>query len=454
MRQARLGVILATLAALWLAGPASAAERMIEVPSRGPGPAAFDSVTVHQYGPKNPKRVLVLMPGTAGGAGDFALLGPDLARRVRGLAVWSIDRRSRVLEDTSRYEAALRGEISLQEMFDYYLGWITNGGSPANHFQFLDTATVPFAKRWGMKVALQDARQVVKLARRRAGTVLLGGHSLGASLAAAYAAWDFHGRAGFKDVDGIVLIDGGLLGSFDAFNRQQAAAQVATLDDAPFLDLLGINIPEAAGLFAEAGAIFARRDPTGDGDVLRDFPLLPAEFKPPVDATNQANFGYAFDRDTSPAALALLHVNGGRLAASGTPRDWLDGGVTPVQRLARTFAREPGNGVEWYFPRRLTIDTNGADRMRQNAVARFLGLRLKHTNRIDIPIYAFQTDLTDGDVLTGARALVRRARTRRSEAMLVDGDPRYSHLDPLAAAPGKNRFAKTAARFIRRASRR
>lgn len=428
---------------------AQAGERMITVPTKGPGPSEFDRTEVHQFGPKDPEQVLVLMPGTSGGAGDFTLVARDLVDRVPGLAVWSIDRRSQVLEDTSVFEAALRGDAGLQEMFDYYLGWITNGGTPADHFDFLDTATVPFAQRWGMKVALQDARKVVRTAHKQGAEVLLGGHSLGASLTAAYAAWDFHGKAGFEDLDGIVLIDGGLLGSFDAFTEEEAAAQLETLDEQPFLDLLGIGIPEAAGLFAETGGIFAKLDPTADAGVLQDYPLLPADFKPPVPATTRALIGYAFDRDTSPEQLALLHVNAGALAAAGDPRDWEDGGITPVANVIDTFGQEPANAVEWYFPRRLTIDTNGANAMRQNAVAKLLGLRLQHTGQIDIPIYAFQTDLTDGGVLGGAERLVGKAKTKRSESMLVEGAPQASHLDPLTAASGDNEFLRTVSRFIR-----
>jgi pimeloyl-ACP methyl ester carboxylesterase len=454
-----LGGMIAVGVAVLLAAPASAGERMIRIDAQGPGPTTFDGVDVHQFGPKRPDRVLVLMAGTAGGAGNFTLVARDLVERVKGLAVWSIDRRSQPLEDTSRFESALAGEIDLQQMFDYYLGWLTNGGMPADHFEFLDTSTVPFAKRWGMKNALKDARKVVKRARRVVGKrsrreggdkkVFLGGHSLGASLAAAYAAWDFDGRPGYKSVDGVVLIDGGLLGSFATLTRDQAVEQVASLEDEPFLDLLGVGIPDAAGLFAESGAIMARLDPTGDGKILREFPLLPAEFKPPVDATNRGNLGYAFDRDTSPPGLALLHVNAGSLAPAGDPRDWVDGGLTPVENVAATFGAEPANGVEWYFPRRLTIDTDGANEMKRNAVARYLGLRLMHTRQIDVPIYAFQTDLTDGRVLAGAEKLVRRAKTKRRDSVLVDGDPRYSHLDPLMAASGKNLFTRTVTGFIR-----
>jgi len=445
-------IVAATTALLAGAAATSASAREIQVPSKGPGPAQFDSVTVQQFGPKKPDRVLVLMPGTSGGAGDFTANAEELTKKIDGLAVWAIDRRSQVLEDTGTFEKALKGEITPEAAFDYYLGWLTDSTPPAQHYNFFDSSTVPFAKKWGMKVALEDARQVVKQAHDAAGKkgeVFLGGHSLGASLAAAYAAWDFNGKPGYKDVDGIVMIDGGLLGSFDAYNKQQAEEQVATLDDEPFLDLLGIGVPEASGLFAEAGAIFAIKEPDAPSTVLQNYPLLPADFKPPVPATNEAAFAYAFDRDTSPAALALLHVNAGSLAPSGDPRAWVDGGVTTAKNLAAGFGQEPANGVEWFFPRRLTIDTNGANAMKQNDVAKFLGLRLTHTNEIDIPIYAFQTDLTNGAVLKGAEKLVKRAQTTKKQSMLVDGDPAYSHLDPLLATPGKNKFTKTVAKFIK-----
>ena len=75
---------------------------------------------------------------------------------------------------------------------------------PPTTSDFKDPAPFPFARQWGMKVALNDARAVVgKLANRRGtGRWCSAGHSLGASLAAAYAAWDFGGRAGFRDLDG------------------------------------------------------------------------------------------------------------------------------------------------------------------------------------------------------------------------------------------------------------
>ena len=445
-----LGLAAIAIAASVAAAPPSAAgaDRLVSFESDGPGPEQFDRVYARQIGPKKAERVLVLMPGTLGGAGDFVLLARDLVKRVDDLQVWAIDRRSQALEDTAMFEQTLAGERSLQEMFDYYLGWL-DGANPPDHVDFLDTGTVPFAREWGMEVALNDARKVVRAASRKGREVILGGHSLGASLTAAYGAWDFNGKPGFEDVEGLVLIDGGLLGSFDAFDLAQAQHQIAELEasENPFLDLLGLGVPETAGIFAEAGGLLARLDPFAPS-VLGEFSLLPAEFRPPVPATNGGGFGYAFDRDSSPPELGLLHVNAGQLADSGDPRHWADGGVTPLARLAENFGQEPSNGVEWFFPRRLTIDTNGADQLEQNDVARFLGLRLEHAKKIDVPIYAFQTDLTDGGVLRGAKALVKRAKTKMRDSMLVDGAPEQSHLDPLTAAPKRNEFLKTLIEFV------
>jgi pimeloyl-ACP methyl ester carboxylesterase len=443
----RAGLALAgAAAALALTtSPALARESVITVPTpAAPGPAQFNNVTVHQFGPASGKRVLVLMPGTQGGAGDFTLDARYLVKRVPGLQVWAIDRRTQALEDTATFAAAERGDIPLQQAFDYYLN--------LQGFHIRGANEDPYARDWGMSVALNDARAVVLRARAHGRRqVVLGGHSLGASLTAAYAAWDFNGRPGYKDLAGLVLIDGGLLGSFDAFDQAQAQQAVADLQTSdPFLDLLGIGIPEAAGLFAEIGGLYAEKAPTAPATTLQGYPLLPPQFNPSFPVTNRGLLGYAFDRDTSPAELGLLHINGGALAPSGSPRDWVDGGVTPVSRLAATFGQEPTNAVEWYFPKKLTIDTNGADQMTQNDVANLLGLRLMHTRKVDLPLYAIATDLAGAHVLDGAHNLIRRSRITRRESMLVNRNPLFSHLDPLTAAPKANAFLKTVVKFLNR----
>lgn len=452
-RTIRAGLSLVVALALWLglAPSAGARDAVAELKAPdGPGPARFDRVFVHKFGPKRGDKVLVLMPGTQGGAGDFTLTAHYLVKRIDGLQVWAIDRRTQALEDTSVFRLAAARRVSLERAFDHYLGWITNGGTPADHFRFLDAGEYPFARQWGMKVALRDAHEVVKRARHGDRSVVLGGHSLGASLTLAYAAWDFGGRPGYKDLDGMVLVDGGLLGTFDAFDLDQAKQAIAELRNGnPFAQLLGPGLPpETAGLFGEIAGLYARLAPRNAATTLQAYPLLPPELNPPFAVTDRALLGYAFDRNTSPLEPDL-RLNGGHLAASGDPRDWIDGGVTPVRRVAQTFGQEPSNSIEWYFPRRLTIDTNGADQLRDDTVARYLGLRLQHTRKVDSPLYALQTDLTGGRVLRGARRFIERSSTTGSESRLVNADPQESHLDPLTAAPPRNAFFRTVVPFLR-----
>jgi hypothetical protein len=248
----------------------------------------------------------------------------------------------------------------------------------------------------------------------------------------------------------MVLIDGGLLGTFDTDTAAGFRDQLAELRaGSPFADLLGVGLPWAAGAFAQAGALFALREPQAPS-ALQRFPLLPDAFKPPVPATNRGAFGYAFDQTTSPEALDLISVRAGRLGADG---DWENGEVTPVERLARVFAQEPANAVEWYFPRRLTIDVDGASSLRRDAVTRLLGLRTFHLRSVDLPLYAFQTDLTEGRVLRGARRFIARSRVPRGRSVLVDRGRSTSHLDPLTAAPSRNDFLRTVVPFLRRGIR-
>ena len=68
------------------------------------GPAKYDRVFVEKFGPARAKRVMVLVPGFLGGAGDFRLIAQDIVRRVPGLQVWALDRRQQAFEDTSVFE--------------------------------------------------------------------------------------------------------------------------------------------------------------------------------------------------------------------------------------------------------------------------------------------------------------------------------------------------------------
>ena len=63
--------------------------------------------------------MLVLVPGTNGGRGDFTLTARELVKDVPGLEVWAVDRRSQALEDTRTSRRAGAAEVTPKAMFDY-----------------------------------------------------------------------------------------------------------------------------------------------------------------------------------------------------------------------------------------------------------------------------------------------------------------------------------------------
>jgi hypothetical protein len=429
---ARLALPLALIAALAVCAPASAVDRYVPMKAPpGPGPAKYDRVWVQQIGPAGADQVVVLVPGTLGGAGSITPVARDIVRRVRRTQVWIVDRRQQAFEDTDVFERR-----DPDAAFEHYLGF---------RYRRVLGEDVPFVAEWGLATQLRDLRMVVRRAARGGREVVLGGHSAGASTAVAYAAWDFGGRAGWRDLHGLVLIDGGLLGSFAEADAQRARSELADIRSGRvFLDLLGLGIPEVAGVFAQVGALFAYERPNAPS-TLQEYPPLPEAFKPPVRVTNEAQLGYAFDASTSP--LGLIQIRAGSLARSGDPRPWRDGEVTPIRRFARAFAANDPNATEWYYPRRLLLDIDAANDLRMNAAARVVGLRLRHGRQIDLPLYAYSTDLTEGRVARGAQRLVRFSRI---EEFSITDDRGVSHLDPLVAAPRRNDFLKSVVPFLRR----
>jgi hypothetical protein len=436
------------MAVIVLAAPAAARADVLTIRGyRAPGtPRRYDRVQVRRFGSLRARKVLVLVPGTLAGAGDFTLVGRYLARHVRGLQVWAQMRREGPLEDNSRLRAGLAGRATVQQVFDYYLGWLADP-SIAPHYQPLDPARFAFAKQWGLRVAMEDLRRVVLRARdhgRR--RVILGGHSLGGAETAIYAAWDFHGHPGYKDIAGMVGIDGGpfLRGATTVAQVKQQLAQMDA--KGPWLDLLGFGLPWASGAFSEVGALAALTRPHAPS-TQQQFPLLPAALRPPVPATNQAQLGYAFDAHSSPASLALIRVHSGHLG-SGNPADWVNDGPTPIQNVARTFAQEPLGGVDWYYPLRLTIDAGAAASLTRTAAARFLRLHLRHLRQVNVPYYVVATSLGGRALLAGAHRFQRRSRIPRLTTL--DASRIYGHLDPLLAAPAHNAFLKTVVPWLRR----
>jgi pimeloyl-ACP methyl ester carboxylesterase len=447
--------LLALLLALGLAAPAGAAvsfERIrgYDEPST---PAKYDRVGILKIGSPKARNVLVLAPGTSASAAFFAPFAKALVARRPGWQVWAIERRENLLEDHAMADRAKAGKATGRQLFDYYLGYLTDS-SVTTHVKAVPDADVPFARQWGMRVAVEDIRRVVTRARARGGKVVLGGHSLGGTITTAYATWDFKGRPGARGLSGLVFIDGG--SGTTPVSAEQASTNLQSLrEGTPWLAFGGIAAP-FAGLFNIVASTLVLREPDAPAQ-LGGWPLLPSNLKPPVATTNAGGYGYALDTATSPSGLAAAQAHLGRLAASGDPRGWDDAReLTPLRRMAQVFAGSGLKGLDgtaWYHPRRLTVDAGAVGNGIANPAQDVLDVRATHGNDLPrIPILAFATSLGSQRVVDGATALAAQAHTRARDRVIVDRRTTYAHVDPLSAAPSRNEFLRRASAFLRRIS--
>jgi len=403
----------------------------------GPGPAEYDRITVLEHGREDAENVLVLEPGTSAGAAYFSPLATEIVDRLPDWQVWAVDRRENLLEDHSVLDRYLAGDATNEEAFDYYLRWLSEP-SIAEHFEPPEDAAVDFARDWGMATAVDDLAVVIQEAEQMGGAVVLGGHSLGGTIAVAYGTWDFDGHAGAEDLAGLVLIDGGS-GAGSADSVEEVESELAALEgESPFNDLVGLGLPWAGGVFNALGASAARLEPK-EANLAYDWPLFPEELKPPVAPTNAAQYGYALDESTSPDNLALVQMHIGSLASSGEPRGWVDDGLVPVERAATMFSGIKGvDGTAWYHPVRLGLDGGTVNGGTAKPAQEVVGVRAVHGDALTIPIFALETSFGKGRVLDAARSLAEQSGVGDDQLTLVDESATLTHTDPLGVVPERN----------------
>ena len=386
----------------------------------GTGAATQPLVGITTYGPASATRVLVLVPGSGGSGGSFSQIAPAIVTRVPNLQVWATDRRGDALADLRGFSG---GDPA--QAYGYYFG---RQPIDSKMFDANVAAEHPEARAWGLPVALADLRRVVAAARdggRR--KVILGGHSIGAATTLAYASWDFGGRPGYRDLAGMVLIDGGELGTFGTPTTAQARAGLTRLRRAatPFNDRLGIGAPWIFGVLGQIGALYALAAPD-QPSVLAANPLVPPQFRPPGSPTNADFFAFA----AKAAGIDVAHC-----------------GATEAARLVSS---QPHTLGSWYYPSRLDVDLIGAASLRSDPVTRLLGLSggLRHLASVPVPLYAFAT----GDIpttLKGARAFLALSRSPRAAAVLAQ-DTSLRHVDPLCVPFAKSRFLQTLVPWLRK----
>jgi hypothetical protein len=419
-------------------------------------PQNLDKVGVIKVGPSRAKNVLVLEPGTSAAAAYFVPLAKWVVSTSPNWQVWAVQRRETLLDDESVLNLAKRGKATSAQVYDYYLGYLKDS-SIKRHVVPVPAASVEFAKRWGMNVAVQDLHVVIAAAKRLGGKVVLGGHSLGGSVVTAYATWDFGGRPGAADLAGLVYIDGG---SGPSASATQATAALQALDApsaTPWLAFGGIPAP-FAGIFSATGSLAALLYPN-QPSLGQSSGLLPSDIVPPVKVTNLGQYGYALNVATSPPSLAAAqgHIGTG-LSASPDGAGYYGwngtGALTPIRRFATMFSGYPmlnADGTEWYFPQRLTDDTMAVGNGNANPAQAVLDVHstMGHDLPHNLLIYAFGAHLAGQSVLTAAQQLADQSGIPGSNLTLVDRQSTYAHNDPAGAYPN-NRFFSGLVPFLRK----
>jgi pimeloyl-ACP methyl ester carboxylesterase len=459
-----LVVIAVVLASVAVVSPANAAVPVTQTFMPGfaapETPASLDQVGVIKVGSPQAKNVLVLEPGTSAGAGYFVPFAKWVVEHAPGWQVWAVERRQNLLEDQSVLDQAKRGEVTPPELYDFYLGWLVNP-SITHHFIPVPESSVPFARQWGMNVAVEDLHVVIEAAKALHGRVVLGGHSLGGSVVTAYASWNFEGKAGAVGLSGLVYDDGG--SSPKSVTAEQAEASLKRLQGkSPWLAFGGIPSP-FLGLFSALGSTLTVVDPKGAA--LLQPPILPSFLVcriPPftgavVPCTNEAGFGYSVNVGSSPPNLKAAQIHGGKgleeIAEADGLHGWNgEGALTPVQRYAEMLSGtglSSADGSEWYFPERLSIDTGAVGDGNENPAQGVLNVH--STQGSDLPqslkIYAIATELGKQGVLTSAETLAKQSGIPSKNLTLINEETTYAHNDPAGAYPN-NEFLNHLVPFL------
>ncbi len=459
-------------------------------------PAELNAMRVVRYrvDPPRPARAIVLlMPGFLGGAGSFDPLARAVVRAsADGDAVeaWALDRRSNLLEDHHGLDVSeVRGdpELALRYYFD---------GEPleGKAFEgFVPQSSVPYASEWGLATTIGDLRKVIlQIApEERRSRVFLFGHSLGATIAEEYAAWDFDGTPGYAELAGLGLIDGvarvegsaalplseseyidGPMGGPGGFGASGLAAiEKGTRYVA--LPILGTKVYPTASVVAMRSTLAP--EAVLDGDPYRD-PLFQTllSLKQVPRMTNRAAMGLAFDdasNGLSFAAVSCGSASGGKLepypslfgnellhpSEPDATYGWVEFDAsspaehTDLDELARSWHEGPSlDFAEWYFPARLPLDATAAASLvleKGDWPLDAYGLRATHGRSMDLPVFAAVAKLVGdvkavdalralvADVPIGAdRPLAGESRTNPDAFRVLDVT-KLTHIDPLSGSP-------------------
>jgi len=485
-----LFVVLAEIGLGSSAAPAAVERMLIDLPGAPEQhtPAALNRVGGYRYFQPDaavPTTILVLIPGLNSGVNTMDILARALVAASRlPLEVWVVKTRPTYLQDRRGVREALayrNPDFALA----YYYGKLPIDG---HVFRLPPPGTHEYAAYWGLDVALRDIRAVVQEIHHRypQGAVFLGGHSLGAILAALYAGYDFDripgpGRvpagtgestlspgAGVRDIRGLVMLDGVPFGFLPRLSGRgylhgfrlpglgpiPGAEQLTVADPqtrvGPFTDTSVLARTQDSILF-DVIAVYAYLRP-GEPSTLPFFP------RKGLRITNEALLGAVlsnqmqhdlfirtsvgsplgvFQRIPDPANVnpeGLLDLQTGRPAPGETLIRWIpyDRSTPPgrvdLRALEEAILRPGGDFTQWYMPWRFILDLGLAGKLDTSDAFSRQYVSLTQVRYTNVPVI----------IIGAGRGLVRRASVTDfyrgqiatpPDRVTVTILPGYTHLD-------------------------
>ena len=373
-------------------------------------PALNRAIAFRYHAPHaaRPSAALMLIPGLNSGPNSLDLIAHALVTAYGpSLEVWAVALRSTQLQDRKGVEEALaygNPDFALA----YYYGKLPIGGQT---FHLVRGPEVPYMAYWGMDVHLRDIRALMQEIRTRypGVPVVLGGHSLGGIMAAAYAGYNFAelsgpgpaphqaapGEVGGREISGLLFLDGlplwipfrlspdqylhgitlPILGRIPGVDNLTAAdprrrvwpftrtSKIARTNDSILLDVLSVY----AYLRPETASIFPF--PPRSGVPITNEALVAALFSDQMEPDLLVRAGVEtpigiFNRIPDPANInhrGLLDLQSGRpvpgerLIRLPPPQERGSARV-PIRSLVSAILRPGGDFTLWYFPWRLLLD--------------------------------------------------------------------------------------------------
>ncbi len=436
--------------------------------------------------PRPVNGVVIMIPGYAAGASDFFKFAYDLVEMSQGkIEVWSMDRRSNLLEDQLGLDKA-EAEKDPTIVDDYYNNGLSIGGETFDGF--LDSAgpETDMISEWGLDLHMWDLRKVIEMVPEtdRATNVFIGGHSSGARTAQVYAAYEFDdGHFGSDDLAGILLLDfqGNIIVPTEAEYLQDIEDyRTGAKDRCGVMEQAGDSVANV--VFIEKLAMittegYGGQDPQmGPDGLWPEWGLFELVFivstrGHDVILTNATKFGLIFDNDYTLAGNNFYGhmgaLTGGEVSQDalgkypsedGKTYYWLDYDQSNpeenmgMQSFLKLIYEGPSDFTEWYYPARFDLEDNLVGNLETTGKWQHNYFKL-YTSQVDVAVFALEGATPAGtgfyeayrDVLPPVRG---SSKPRTEEGFHIEQLHDWGHVEVLLTMPDRNPFLESFEEFV------